>query len=68
MPLGVMILLNVKTSQFPDLEGKLKLDYVTVVKYALSSAPGVRNLFVGCKLAKMEGLAIPCWLIKFKCF
>ncbi|KAF7019663.1 unnamed protein product [Triticum aestivum] len=47
----------VKTGQFPDLlvEGKLELDYLTIVKYALSSAPGVRNLFVGRKLAKMEG-------------
>ena len=44
-----------KTGQFPDLEGKLELDCLTLVKCALSSAPGVRNLFVGCKLAKIEG-------------
>ncbi|XP_062194168.1 uncharacterized protein LOC133897451 [Phragmites australis] len=40
--------------QFPELEGELKLDYLTIVKYALSSAPGVTNLFVGRKIAKMK--------------
>ncbi|KAL6600558.1 hypothetical protein ACP70R_045358 [Stipagrostis hirtigluma subsp. patula] len=43
--------------QFPELFPLLdeqELRYLTVVKLALSSSPGVRNLFVGRKLEQME--------------
>lgn len=44
-----------QAGQFPELDGELKLDYLTIVKYALSSELGVTNLFVGRKIAKMKG-------------
>lgn len=41
--------------QFPELEeDEQELGYFTMVKFALSTSPGVRNLFVGRKLEQME--------------
>lgn len=41
--------------QFPELEeDEQELGYFTMVKFALSTSPGVRNVFVGRKLEQME--------------
>lgn len=46
---------NGEAVRFPELEDEQELDYLTTAKFALSSAPGVRNLFVGRKLEQMDG-------------